>query len=537
MRRWLGAWLWFSLGLLGVAHPLVDRMGTVSFRFGWSVMAPPATHVQVRSGTLWLAHQGQGAIPAGLMALDGLNGKVAGQYPIGPVGSWAQSPGVWWVSGAGKGVVVWPLREPLVKRWQLPTMIPVQIALDDLDSDGIDDGVCRDASGRLMAIGGRSGTPLWRYPRRIASVSMVVDDVSSDGVRDVVVAVGSRLVALDGRTGKEQWGVTLNAPVRQMVGLLDDVVVLDANRECQWVGRDGVLGLRVSVGDMAGNNSWIAPLSVDRVLVMGDVGGGVMTKTGRVMPVKGLAGVAGPAGSWRSDGLLWVVSGNQLAALNRMGEWVVSATLPEPLRLPPLLGDVNANGRMDMVLVGVSGRIRVYEVRGVGLSWNPPFGNPKNTVVWDDPLDAYPPHFIPMYGNGSGKALCRISDGMGPVRLMTTLGRLRRSLPSSYRLMPPTKQDRRWSLWQEGIPQLLITVSLPTGGTSDQATVRRIDTQHPCYQLEGVGVGSTMADIRDREAQLGEWSWDVSGKSGRVSRYPWVTFVMNGQTVEGVWVE
>lgn len=523
------------------ANPMVDRMGTLSFRLGWSAITPPATHVQIRGGTLWVAHQGQGNTPAGIMVLDGLTGKVARQHPIGIVGTWAQSPGLWWVSGVGKGVSVWPLREPLTTRWQLPTMIPVQMALDDLDSDGIDDAVCRDASGRLMAIGGRSGTPLWRYPRRIASVSMVVDEMSSDGVRDVVVGVGSRLVALDGRTGKEHWGVTLNAPAQQLVGLPDDMVVLDANQACQWVGRDGVLGVRVSTGEKGGDQGMgprrLTPLADDRVLVMGDTGGWVVTKTGRVLPIKSTGGTAGPVGSWRSDALAWVVTGNQLGAINRMGEWVVSTTLPEALRLPPLLGDVNANGRMDMVLVGVSGRIRVYEIRGVDVDWNPPFGNPKNTMVWHDTLDAYPPHFIPPNGTGTGNANGRISDGMGPVRLMTTLGRLRRALSASYRLVPPTKQDRRWTLWQDGTLHLSLSVTMPPGGTADQSTVRRIDTQHPGYQLEGISVGSTLSDIRARDAQLGEWQWDAAGNSGRVSHYPWVTLMMNGQTVAGIWVE
>jgi len=536
MRRWLGWGIWLSLACLGVAHPLVDRMGMVTFRFAWSAMVPPATHVQVRSGSVWVAHQGTAETPPGVMILDGLTGKLARQHPVGSVVSWAQSPGVSWVSSVGKGLAVWRLRDPMATRWQLPTMIPVQLAVDDLDSDGVDDGVCRDASGRLMAVGGRTGTPLWRYPRRIASASMVLDDVSRDGVRDVLVSVGWQVVALDGRTGKPHWGVTLNASGRQMVGLPDDLAVLDANREVQWVGREGVLGVRVSVGEIVGNDSQLIPLAADRVLVMGHAGGAVVTKAGRVIPVKS-GGVVGSVGSWRSETVAWVVTGNQLGALNQLGEWVVSAPLPEPLRLPPLLGDANANGVMELILVGVSGRIRVYEIRGMGVVWQGPFGNLKNTMGWDDPLDAYPPYFISPYGHREGKVACRISDGMGPVRLMTTVGRLRRALPSSYRLMPPTPSERRWTVWQDGTLHLYLGVSQPIGGTADQATIRRVETRHPCYQLEGVGVGTTLSSIREQVSRLGEWEWDATGSTGRVSHYPWVTVEIKGQTVERIWVE
>ena len=445
---------------------------------------------------------------------DGITGKVARELPIGPVLTWARTPGSLWVSNSLNGVGVWSLKDPFSRRWQLPTVIPMQLALDDMNADGVDDAICRGTTGVLMAIHGGNGRVLWRYSERVASVAITVVDVSGDGIRDVLATKGPRMLAINGRNGSLLWGVTCNAKVVGVQVLVDDVVALDDRGGVYWVGHDGRVRLK---GDSGVNSPiQLAPLSADRVVVMGSNQGVIVTRFGErySLPMAGLVAAVGghrDVGDWG----MMLVSSNRLVWFNSQGGVWSDASFSEGFLNPPMWADINSNGRMDMVVRTLRNMVRVYEVRGLSIWWQWPYGNSKQTGLWDDQLLAYPIHSVSQSRIPPDRF---ISDGVGPARLYTPFGRFRKWLGTRYRLVGPTRSDRRVEVWRD--KELHMVLTLAPEVPVDQAMIQRIETSHPYYQLAlGIGVGSTLQMVRQKREELGELTGPAANGQATLSRF------------------
>lgn len=417
-------------------------------------------------------------------------------------------------------------------------------ALEDLNSDGALDVIFGTEGGSVYALDGKSGTLIWKqsvpfkpsftYPEfRSFMASPALWDINQDGVRDVVM--GSRngtLYAFDGQTGKLLWEFRTKEPsgIYASAFIGDTLVVAETysrifelDRQGQHLReiliqgktRQGLFGSPVKLpsGAIVIGSSWGTGQSGLWFIPPGEN----LPSDHHFWPVGKVSATPVVADIWGDTGLevLVATEAGELLMFSESGQLLSRHMLPYGIEATPYIGDIDGDGKGELVIAGQDKHVHVYALPKLGQRYWPSFrGNAWNTGQQNDSLHLYPTHYKPtvppledpqvfvkrelVYRSETYDAATDlISDvGIGTVHLGTTYGKLKAFLGprAVYKEGPFGPGQRGVSVSMDG--EELCVILYPAWKDSLKAsdTLNRIRTYNPRFKTkEGIGPGDEIA--------------------------------------------
>jgi outer membrane protein assembly factor BamB len=123
-------------------------------------------------------------------------------------------------TGAGDDIIATKADGTLIWNFTDPIGQISDLAVEDLDGNGVEDVVVGDLEGVIYVINGSDGTQLWKFTNPTGKdISRVqIGDVNSDGLKDVVAGThdytgDANVYAFDGLTGTALWNFTASNEV------------------------------------------------------------------------------------------------------------------------------------------------------------------------------------------------------------------------------------------------------------------------------------------------------------------------------------
>ena len=214
-------------------------------------------------------------------------------------------------------------------------------AITDVDGDGRDDVIAGARDGIMAAYRGQDGKPIWQMQGGSGiHASPLVLDADGDGRREVLAAWSySNVMLLDARTGRERWSQWIEQDGGGIEGLFGTPTPLPGGPRgavliaptSWWDKEDGIVGVVPELRDFH---------STERRV----------TSSGVVTDLDG-------------DGVLEAILGTEagkVLALHADGGRAELATLKGGVEATPMLADVDADGRYELLVAANDGTLHCF---------------------------------------------------------------------------------------------------------------------------------------------------------------------------------
>jgi len=310
-------------------------------------------------------------------------------------------------------------------------------ALSDLNNDGFDDVVFTAEGKGLYALNGKNGKLLWKFEEYGEEGSYMnspaLCDMNKDGVADIVFGArgekfrisdwdyGNALLALDGKTGNTLWNYRYTSGMKSsphfiMKGMEAFISMNEVYSQIHFLSLRGELlksvvfegigsfsgaisGLYSSAiispsGNIAVGSSWWGEedaIYIDRVdpghyikdengfLVL-DSRERIYHQTGKVSATPLVADILG-IGQFQ---YIFCSEAGKMYITREDGVVLHQLELPEGVEASPLIKDIDLDGKLEIVVTTMQGRIFCYDTESKGLVHYGQFrANNKNTGVID----------------------------------------------------------------------------------------------------------------------------------------------------------
>ncbi len=302
-------------------------------------------------------------------------------------------------------------------------------ALADFTQDGQLDAVFATDAGKVFALDGKNGKILWSWANEgfgYFSATPTCYDVSADGVADVIVGLGGKgdLLAFDGRNGNVLWNNDRNSGIHNPVSMVKDesgramiayapsyggIIFTDLQGEIQFVISSEIGNfakpLLLPNGLISVASTWWDGESDDVASYQTQSTAGWEFESywkyfqlkeeaqifkGSTFSVSSTGIAADIMGDEKLE-IVWVSEAGDCWILNESGQLVERLVMPIGAEAPLYIGDIDEDGKLEMLVASLDGYLYCYETPKAGKVVHQQFmGNNQNTGVISFPKVVLP---------------------------------------------------------------------------------------------------------------------------------------------------